>query len=206
MIIAGAGGHAREIAFVLQELNFQDRLFFYDDLSFDLPDLLFDRYRILKSRQEVIEELKTDDRFALGTGEPRSRSILANKFAELGGKLTSIISPSARVGTFNVELGNGINVMPGAVITNDIHIGTGTLVHVMASVHHNCRVEEFSELLPGCRILGNVTIGSYSSIGSNAVILPKVKIGNHVRVGAGAVVTRDVPNGIVVTGVPARPK
>jgi acetyltransferase-like isoleucine patch superfamily enzyme len=43
-----------------------------------------------------------------------------------------------------------------------------------------------------------------ASIGSGAVILCGVTIGQNALVGAGAVVTKDVPDGAVVAGVPAR--
>ena len=49
-----------------------------------------------------------------------------------------------------------------------------------------------------------VTIGDDVWIGGNAVILPGVTIGSNVVVAAGAVVTTDVPDGVVVGGVPAR--
>lgn len=43
-----------------------------------------------------------------------------------------------------------------------------------------------------------------ASIGSGAVILCGVTIGEKAIIGAGAVVTRDVPDGMIVAGVPAR--
>jgi len=49
-----------------------------------------------------------------------------------------------------------------------------------------------------------VRIGSGADIGANAVILPGVTVGRGSIVGAGAVVTRNVPDHVIVAGVPAR--
>lgn len=47
-------------------------------------------------------------------------------------------------------------------------------------------------------------IGHHVNIGWGAVINPGLHIGNHVIVGANAVVTKDVPDGCIVAGNPAR--
>ena len=49
-----------------------------------------------------------------------------------------------------------------------------------------------------------VTIGDDVWIGANALILPGVTIGSRVVIAAGAVVNKDVPDDVVVAGVPAK--
>jgi acetyltransferase-like isoleucine patch superfamily enzyme len=49
-----------------------------------------------------------------------------------------------------------------------------------------------------------VTIGDDVWLGSNAVVLPGVTIGRGAVIAAGSVVTRDVPDGSVAAGVPAK--
>ncbi|WP_308362242.1 acyltransferase [Pseudoalteromonas xiamenensis] len=49
-----------------------------------------------------------------------------------------------------------------------------------------------------------IRIGDNVFVGWGAIILPGVKIGNNCVIGAGSVVTRDVPDGMVAAGNPAR--
>lgn len=53
--------------------------------------------------------------------------------------------------------------------------------------------------------VGKIDIRDNCFIGQQAIILPNVTIGPNAIVGAGAVVTKDVPEGTIVAGVPARP-
>jgi carbonic anhydrase/acetyltransferase-like protein (isoleucine patch superfamily) len=51
---------------------------------------------------------------------------------------------------------------------------------------------------------GAITIGENCFIGTRAVLVPSVDVGDHCIVGAAAVVTKDVPDGHIVAGNPAR--
>ncbi len=53
-------------------------------------------------------------------------------------------------------------------------------------------------------IAGDVSIDDFSTVGANATILPGLSVGRDAIVGAGAVVTKDVPDNVVVAGVPAK--
>ncbi|MGM0946074.1 MAG: sugar O-acetyltransferase [Bacteroidota bacterium] len=49
-----------------------------------------------------------------------------------------------------------------------------------------------------------IQVGSDVWIGGGSIICPGVKIGNRSIIGAGSVVTKDVPEGVIVAGNPAR--
>jgi sugar O-acyltransferase (sialic acid O-acetyltransferase NeuD family) len=204
MIIAGAGGHARELAGILAERNETSELFFFDDVSTDLVPPIWGRFPVVQRLDMAKKIIEKDPRFIIGVGKPAVRKALYQKFIDMGGEPYSVISPHAHVGEFNVMLGEGQNIMNGAVLTQDISIGKGCLIHIHVSVHHDCRIGDFCELSPGSRLLGKTTIGNLVSIGSNAVILPGISVGDHAIVGAGAVVTKNVAAGSTVKGVPAR--
>ena len=57
---------------------------------------------------------------------------------------------------------------------------------------------------PGGVLAGLVDVGEGAMIGVHATVLPRLKIGAWATVGGGAVVVRDVPEGAVVAGNPAR--
>ncbi|HTL07115.1 MAG TPA: acetyltransferase [Chitinophagaceae bacterium] len=200
MIIAGAGGHAKEIFTELQWLQWKGEISFFDDVNPTKEQLL--GMPLLTTEAALKSAMQKDNLFIVGTGKPLAREILYNKMLAQGGQVYSIISRYAVVGTTEVYYGEGVNIMSGAVITTHVTMGKCVLVNTHASIHHDSVIGDFCELSPGCRILGNVQIGHCTSVGTNAVILPGITVGSHVKVGAGAVVTKNVPDGVVVKGMP----
>jgi len=205
MMIIGAKGFAKEVLQVLFQLNAIRDVVFFDDISSNLPERLYEKFEIIRN----IEDAKyyfhnIDNQFTVGLGQPQVRERLAKKFEKLSGKLTTVISPKADVGSFNTFVGNGVNIMTGSVITNDVQVGDGCLINLNCTIGHDTCIGEYTELSPGVHISGNCKIGSFCILGTGAVVLPKVKIGDNVTVGAGAVVTKDIVNNRVVVGIPAR--
>lgn len=47
-------------------------------------------------------------------------------------------------------------------------------------------------------------VGENSFVGANSIIMPGVHIGKSCVIGAGSVVTKDIPDGVVAAGVPAK--
>lgn len=87
-------------------------------------------------------------------------------------------------GAAGVAVGKGVFIGPGVKIVSINHVPGDP-------VHHR-------EQTTG------ISVGDGVWLGANSVILPGVTIGRCSTVGAGAVVTKDVEEGIVVGGVPAR--
>lgn len=75
---------------------------------------------------------------------------------------------------------------------------TGIIIHPDAVIGVNCMI--FHQVT----LAGAVVVGGHVDIGAGAKILGPLTIGNHTLIGANAVVTKDVPDGCVAKGIPAR--
>jgi sugar O-acyltransferase (sialic acid O-acetyltransferase NeuD family) len=205
MLVLGAKGFSKEVLEILHSLNQIENIIFYDDVSELVPDKLFGVFPVIRKMSEAIEYFQTiDKQFALGLGNPYLRKRLCDKFESIGGDLKSTISPMAFIGSYDVEIGLGTNVLPGAIVSNGSKLGKGCILYYNSIVTHDCVIGDFVEISPGASILGRCKIGSHAQIGSNATILPDIEIGMNVVVGAGSVVTKDIPDNTMVLGVPAR--
>jgi sugar O-acyltransferase (sialic acid O-acetyltransferase NeuD family) len=205
MIIIGAKGFAKEVLEILHQLNELEHLVFYDDVNIDMPKILYNRFAILKSISEAQEYFNTvDNRFTIGIGNPVLRKKLYDKFTAIGGEFVSTISSSSFIGSYDVEIGIGSNVLSGTIFSNSSKIGMGCIVYYNSIITHDCIIGDFVEISPSATILGRATIGSFTQIGCNSTVLPNIKIGINVIVGAGSVVTKNLPDNCVAVGIPAK--
>lgn len=204
MLIIGAKGFAKEVLEVLYQLDDIENLLFYDDVNKDLPDKLYDKFKVLKAEEQAALYFKEQDkRFTLGIGNPVLRRKIYDKFTFLGGKFCSTISPKSSIGNYGNVIEDGCNIMTGSIITNDVVIKRGVLINLNCTIGHDSIIGKFVEMSPGVHISGNCIIGDYSVLGTNATVLPKLKVGSNVTIAAGSVVIKDVPDNCMVAGVPA---
>lgn len=122
------------------------------------------------------------------------------------------IGDGSRIGPF-VEIQKGVVVgrlckiqshsfiCEAATIEEEVFIGHGVMFvndkYPRAAKEGRLQTDDDWTPLP-------ILVKKGATIGSGAVIMGGVRIGARALVGAGAVVTKDVPDGAVAAGVPAR--
>jgi UDP-perosamine 4-acetyltransferase len=205
VILIGAGGHARVLIDVLRRLDRGILFATEDDPELHGSDI--SGVPIRGADERILEHHPGSIGLvnAVGSvGRPSTRRRVFERFNDRGYRFESVIHPSAVVAA-SVELGEGVQVMAGAVIQPGVRIGTNVLVNTCASLDHDCVVAPHTHVAPGVTLSGGVRIGEAAHIGTGAVVIQGIEIGNGAIVGAGGVVVRNVPPGVTVVGVPAGP-
>lgn len=110
----------------------------------------------------------------------------------------------------DVVLGQGSVLCPFTTVTSNVKIGKSFQANIYSYVAHDCVIGNYVTFAPGVKCNGNVLIEDYAYIGTGAIIKQgrpgkPLRIGKGAVVGMGAVVTKDVAEGAVVVGNPAKP-
>ena len=118
----------------------------------------------------------------------------------------------------DAKVGENCNVCSHCFIENDVEIGNNVTVKCGVQLWNGLRVED--DVFIGANVsftndryprskqypvaFEKTVIRKGASIGAGSVILCGIEIGEKAMIGAGSVVTKDVPEGAIVGGNPAR--
>lgn len=204
IIVIGGGGHARVLVDALYCQGVT--VLGFTDAEPEKARQAILEVRCLGGDDAVLQFKPNEVQLINGLGSVREtsrRQRLFDSFKKMGYTFFSVIHPSAVVAK-DVKLGEGAQIMAGAVIQTGSYIGMNTIVNTKASVDHDCVLGEHVHLAPGVTLSGEVKIGTGVHVGTGATIIHGIDIGRNSLIGAGSLVIRDVPENATVLGVPAR--
>ena len=204
VIVIGAGGHARVLLDVLARCGVM--VAGLTDADASKHGKLLSGFRILGA-DGVLEKHPPGSTIlvnAMGSTESMTtRQAVFERLKAAGYGFLTLAHPSALIAP-DVVLGEGVQVMAGAIVQPGARIGANSIVNTGAQVDHDCIIGAHVHLSPGATLSGTVTVGDGSHIGTGATIVQGLRVGRGCLVAAGAVVTRGVADGERVAGVPAQ--
>jgi UDP-N-acetylbacillosamine N-acetyltransferase len=204
LLVWGASGHAAVVADIVRLAGEFAVAAFLDDVSRVPEGTRFCGLPVYGSR-ESLRTLRGEgiSHVIIGIGNCAARLRLAEEARREGFELATAVHPRAVIAE-GVSVGAGSVVAAGAVVNPFARIGENVIVNTCASVDHDTIVEDGAHICPGVRLAGRVRVCQGAWVGIGSSVIDGVRIGAGSIVGAGSVVVRDVPDGVLAYGVPAK--
>jgi UDP-N-acetylbacillosamine N-acetyltransferase len=204
IVVWGAGGQAMVVADIIRLRGDYELVGFLDDVNPERAGSSFCDAPILGGREQLDTLFAQGVRFTiLAFGNSLARLALAELVRGKGYELATAVHPRATIATAT-RIGAGSVIKPGAVIDPGVTIGENGYIGAGACVGHGSAVADAVRISAGVNLSGNVTVGRATMIGAGTAVKHRIRIGANVLIGAGSSVVRDIPDGVVAYGTPAR--
>jgi sugar O-acyltransferase (sialic acid O-acetyltransferase NeuD family) len=195
LIIFGGGGHAKMCIDVLRRMG-----------TFEIVGILDSKLEIgstvlgvpVIGRDTELPRLFDEGvRLAVnGVGAASShktRSAIFDRLKEAGFVVPNLVHPSAVVEA-SARLGEGNQVMAGAVLGSDATVANNCILNSNCVVSHDCELQDNVHVAPGAILGGHVKVGRDTLIGMGATVYLNVRIHDGVTISNSVPVFADVPS------------
>lgn len=202
LVLIGGGGHCKSVIDVAESAG-------YTILGIlDRPEEVGKKvlgYEVIGTDDEMAKYVDKAE-FVVTVGQiksPELRIKLHNMIEEAGGKLATIISPSALVSKY-ATIGEGTVVLHKAVVNADAKVGKGCIINTFANIEHDVLIGAYCHISTGVMVNGGAEIADGTFIGSQSVVNQGVKINMGGVISSLSVVNKDITEKGIYAGSPAK--
>ncbi len=200
VVIIGAGGHGKEIAWNIRQMNAVSpsyEILGYCDDEKTAGEIVLGA-PVLGTLEQVAHTYGSNLLYICGVAKNKVRPALVARAEKAGWTPTSVIHPSAVIAE-DVQIGPGTYIAAGCYVGPGARLAPHALVNVIASVGHDVTLEEHTQICPGVKLSGGSKIGRGTFIGSNSVVAPGVEVGEWSTLSAATFAAADIPPRTLVT-------
>lgn len=179
LIIIGAGGHGQavcEVAGALQKYNTRDEnknIIFLDDRYRDVANREQKYgtvvYKIVGMCDEYWKYINQDTEFYPAFGDNKIRLEWEERIAKAGGKLATIIHPTAYIAK-SVVIKSGTVIFPKAMINTGCMVGSACIINMGAIVDHGCVLDDACHINSGAIVMAENYVPKYTKVDGGEVI------------------------------------
>jgi sugar O-acyltransferase (sialic acid O-acetyltransferase NeuD family) len=207
IVIVGHGGLAREVAFLIGEINRATptwNLLGYIASDAEPLSKPVGRHTV-RGSDEWLSKSTKEIAVAIAIGQPSRLRTLHDRFRQ-NSKLSfpNLIHPSVTGDWERIAMDSGNIVLNNASFTTDIRLGSLNVINPGATIAHDCVLGSYNLINPGASLSGEVVLGDEILLGTGARVLQQLHLCSCAVVGAGAVVTHSIERPGVYIGIPAR--
>jgi sugar O-acyltransferase (sialic acid O-acetyltransferase NeuD family) len=203
--IYGAGGLGREVYelanIINSNVNCWDEIFFIDDgdLITNPRNILIVKFENLKNsfNQEKVE-------VCIAIGEPLIRKDVFDKLCNNNMRIATLVHPEIYIPKSTV-VGKGTIINKYTSVSCDIVVGENVYVHPMACIGHDSIIGNHTIISSFVDVAGDCKVGDCAFLAINVIMKQGTSIGSNSIVGLASVVHRDIKEGVIALGNPARP-
>ena len=206
--ILGAGGFAKEVCFLANELLDENHHFmgFIDFKPLDKIITVRGQEENVIDEEYFFKHIKASEKINIynGIGDPK----LLDKFSKIfkNYSFPNLIHPNFVGDRRSIQLGIGNIITAGCVFTVDIQIGSNNIFNLNTTIGHDTIIGDCNVFNPGVNISGNVKIGDRNLFGTNSTVLQMLHINDDNILGASSLATKNINNNSIMIGVPAKEK
>jgi len=210
--VVGAGGFARELAWLISDIAHDQSLQERPETMEVAGFLVSDPTKVNVRDSDILGDFSWLEKnhvygLAMGIGSPEVRLRLSQELKRRFPRIPwpVLVHPSVKYHE-SCQFQEGVTICAGTIATVNVTIGEFALVNLSCTIGHEATIGAGSVVNPITAISGGVTIGKGVLVGTHVAILQYISIGDHAVIGSGAMVNKDVAPNTTVMGVPAKPK